>query len=516
MRPPTFLRTGLTALALGACLAATAAPLPDMPDTLIEKSRLVRESRDRVWDPASGQLGNLRQVRIVAEGCTVRVISGPDNRLIGPRDMVDVGEDNYIPGDKTVPRDVVLRMRGGAKQQQQQQARGTPCFTLQVATADYFLLSGDRATYLFDRVEQPAMRVFFNPSSQLRVWFQDVKMGLLSVESNAGALAGGTGQVQWLKLSSAQSSTSMLFHEVHARHIGVTSLAPRARYSIRIGPDTKAGYYQPARAPGNLAELYPIWIDGPLDALNIPASRVHPMALTPEIRREALALRNEVLGRAGPSPALPSSPGPAALVPSPPVATAPRQLVADGFRPYLPPGVELASVNLHKAGGAMEGTAPDVATVRTLVQSLGRSPDVVYTQLAFTRPQGAQVAFRVLFDLACQAPGEPSICLSGSNSGNGSAYTEEQIRGELLPLLGPQVDLTRLQLREGGVVLLEGRASDADARAALARVREQAPWLRGSSSGIGNGSFSARMVLVCQAPPPRQGGICKAPLSAKR
>lgn len=515
MLSPTFLRAGLTALALGTGLAATAAPLPDMPDTLIEKSRLVRESRDRVWEPASGQLGNLRQVRIVAEGCTVRVMSGPDNRLIGPRDMVDVGEDNYIPGDKTVPRDVVLRMRGGAKQQQQQ-ARGAPCFTLQVATADYFLLSGDGATYLFDRVEQPAMRVFLNPSSQLRVWFQDVKMGLLSLNSNAGAVAGGTGQVQWLKLTSTQRSTAMLFHEVNARHIGVSSLTPGARYSIRIGPDTKAGYYQPARAPGNLADLYPIWIDGPLDALNIPASRVHPMALTPEIRREALALRNEVLGRAGPSPALQSSPGPAVLVPGPPVATAPRQLVADGFRPYLPPGVELASVDLHKAGGAMEGTAPDVATVRTLVQSLGRSPDVVYTQLAFTRPQGAQVAFRVLFDLACQGPGEPSICLPGSNSGNNSAYAEEQIRGELQPLLGPQVELTRLQLREGGVVLLEGRASDADARAALARVREQAPWLRGSSSGVGNGSFSARMVLACQAPPPRQGGICKAPQTARR
>lgn len=514
MVSPSYLRAGLTALALGSGLVVTAAPLPDMPDTLIEKSRLVRESRDRVWDPASGQLGNLRQVRIVAEGCTVRVISGPDNRLIGARDMVDVGEDNYIPGDKTVPRDVVLRMRGGA--QQQPQTLGEPCFTLQVATADYFLLSGDRATYLFDRVEQPAMRIFLNPSSQLRVWFQDVKMGLLSLNSNAGALAGGTGQVQWLKLTSNRRSTAMLFHEVNARHIGVSSLTPGARYSIRIGPETKAGYYQPARAPGNLAELYPIWIDGPLEALNIPASRVHPMALTPEIRREALALRDEVLGRAGPSPALPSSLGPAALAPSPPVATAPRQLVADGFGPYLPPGVELASVDLHKAGGAMEGTAPDVATVRTLVQSLGRSPDVVYTQMAFTRPQGAQVAFRVLFDLACQAPGEPSICLPRNSSGGNSAYTEEQIRGELLPLLGPQVDLTRLQLREGGVVLLEGRASETDARAALARIREQAPWLRGSSSGMGNGSFSARMVLACQAPPPRQGGICKAPQTARR
>lgn len=504
----SFTRAGLTALALCSGLAATGAPLPDMPDTLIEKSRLVRESRDRVWDPASGRLGNLRQLRIVADGCTVRVVSGPDNRLLGPRDKVEVGEDRYNPGDKAVPRDVVLRVRGGA-----QQPRGTPCLTLQVATADDLILSGDHASYLFDRVEQPAMRIYFNPSSQLRVWFEDVKLGLLSLKSNAGALAGGTGQVQWLQLSSTQSSTAMLFHEVNARHIGVSSLTTRARYSIRIGPETKAGYYQPARAPGKLAELYPIWIDGPLEALDIPASRVHPMALTPDIRREAQALRDEVLGRAGPPPMLPS-PGPAALAPGAPVATAPRQLAADGFRPYLPPGVELASMQLHKAGGAMEGTAPDVAAVRTLVQSLGRSPDVIYAQVAYTRPQGAQVAFRVLFDLACQAPGEPSVCLPGN--GGSSAYTEEQIRGELLPLLGPQVELTRLQLREGGEVLLEGRAGDADAKAALARIGQQAPWLRASSSGVGNGSFSARMVLLCKAPPPRQGGICSAPLSAKR
>lgn len=215
----SFTRAGLTALALGSGLTATAAPLPDMPETLIEKSRLLRDSRDRVWDPASGRLGDLRQVRIVADGCTVRVVSGPDNRLIGPRDKVEVGEDRYNPGDKAVPRDVVLRVRGGA-----QQPRGTPCLTLQVATADDLILSGDHASYLFDRVEQPAMRIYVNPSSQLRVWFEDVKMGLLSLKSNAWALAGGTGQVQWLQLTSTQSSTAMLFHELNARHIGVSSL----------------------------------------------------------------------------------------------------------------------------------------------------------------------------------------------------------------------------------------------------------------------------------------------------
>lgn len=52
MLSPIFLRAGLTALALGIGLVAAAAPLPDMRDTLIEKSRLLRESRDRVRDLA--------------------------------------------------------------------------------------------------------------------------------------------------------------------------------------------------------------------------------------------------------------------------------------------------------------------------------------------------------------------------------------------------------------------------------------------------------------------------------
>lgn len=500
--------TGLKALALWWVLAcaANAAPLPDRPETLIEKSRLLRESRDLVWDPASGRLGNLRYVRIVADGCTVRVVSGADNRLIGPHDGVKITEDlRKAEGLKAPPRDVTLSVRAerGAA------PRGTVCLTLQVATADDFILSGNSAAVLFDRVELPAIRIHLNPSAPLRVWFQDVRLGLLAVHSNANALVGGTGQVQWLTLGSSQASTSMFFHEMNARHIGVSTTTTKPRYSIRIGADTQAGYYQPARAAGALAQLYPIWIDGPVSALEVPAGHVNPMPLTQAIRNEAQALRDEVLSRFG-SPPIMSVPDSAAQVPPASAPVAPRQQVADSFQAYLPSGVALTYVQLWKSGGALEGTAPDEAVVRALVQSLGRSPDVRHAQRGYTRPQGGQVAFRVTFDLACTVPGEASVCLAGS----GGAYTEEQIRNELLPLLGPQVTLDRLQLRERAV-LLEGRATDADATAALERIRQQAPWIRISTTGVGRGRFSARMELVCSTPSLRQGGICAA-AAAKR
>lgn len=504
-----FLANGLAALALWCTLSgvATAAPLPDTPDTLLEQSRLQRETRDRVWDPAAGRLGNLRQVRILADGCTVRVVSGAENRLIGPREGVQVTEDSRSDsGLRAAPHDVTLAVRaarGGPP-------RGTVCLTLQVATADYFILSGNDAAWLFDRVELPAVRIYLNPSAQLRLWFQEVRLGLLSLSSNATALAGGTGQVQWLKLDSSQSSTALLFHEMDARHIGVSATTTKARFSIRIGQGAQAGYYQPARAGGALAQLYPIWIDGPLSALQVPAGSVDAMPVTAAIRSEARALREEVLGRAGPAPLLPSSETGVhgSAVTAAPVSQGQR--VADGFESYLPPGVRLSAVQLWKAGGALEGVAPDTQAVQALVKALGRSPDVRSAQLAYTRPGGGQgghdgnLAFRVLFDLSCAAPGETSVCLAGA----GGAYTEDQIRAELLPLLGPGVSLTRLQLREREVHL-EGRASDAEAHAALERIGQRAPWLQRSTSAVGKGSFWARLRLVCAAPPSGEGGLCK-------
>ena len=501
-RPISFLsaKTLLLGWAMGSVAAATvAAPLPDTPETLRERSKLVRESRDRLWDPASGQLGNLRTVRIVANGCAVRVVSGSENRLIGPREGVRVTEEGRggvgVPG---TPRDVLI-----AVAQADPLPRGAVCLTLQVATADDFILSGNNTSMLFDQMELPAVRIYLNPSSQLRLWFQDVKVGVLKVSSNASAKVGGTGQVKWLTLNSSDSSTAMFFHEMEARNVGVSATTTNSRFSIRIGSDTKAGYYQPARAGGEIYKLYPIWIDGPLNVLEVPAGRVDVMPLTPAIRSEAQALREEVTGRAGPQTVFPPPDAGAPLAVAP-VPITPSQKVADGFARYLPPGVALTSVQMMNAGGALEGTAPDETAVATLVKALGGSPDVTYVQRGYTRPQDGRVAFRVIFNLACAAPGEVSVCLSGS----GGAYTEEQIRAELLPLLGPRVMLSQLQLN-GREVRLEGDASDADANAALDRIGQQARWIRSSSSGVGKSRFQVLLFMVCAAPPPREGGICR-------
>ena len=298
MTLPPPLHARLAALALGGLLAGTAlaTPLPDTPTTLMEKSRLMRESRDRPWDPASGLLGNLRRVHLVADGCTVRIVSGPDNRLLGPRDGVRVNDESHGANEpRNVQRDITLT----ARSERGALPRGSVCATLQVASTDDFIISGNDTAVLFDRVELPSMRIFLNPSSPLRVWFQDVRMGHLSITSNANALVGGTGQAQWLVLDSSQPATAMFFHDKEARHVGVSATTTRPRFSIRIGPGTDAGYYQPARAPGDLARLYPIWIDGAVSALSVPAGHVDPMPLTPAIRNEARSLRDEVLAPPG-------------------------------------------------------------------------------------------------------------------------------------------------------------------------------------------------------------------------
>jgi hypothetical protein len=513
MHTLSLLLTRLAAFVLGGALAGTAlaAPLPDTPATLKERSRLVRDSRDRPWDPATGQLGNLSHVNLLADGCTVRIVSGPDNRLLGPRDRVQVMDDthgrNNMPAP--IPRDITLTThaeRGALP-------RGTVCLTLQLATADDLVIRGSDTAILFDHVELPALRIYLNPSWPLRVWFQDVRIGHLTISSNAGALVGGTGQAQWLTLDTSQASTAMFFHDMDARHIGVSTTTTRPRFSIRIGAGTEAGYYQPARAPGDIARLYPIWIDGPVDTLQVPAGHVDPMALTPAIRNEARALRDEVLARAGTAPERDVPPRTSASIasPAPALPTTPGQQVANGFEAYLPNGVTVASVQLWNKGGALEGTAPDEAAVRALVQSLGRSPDVVGVQTGYTRPQGAQVFYRVVFILACDAPGAATVCLGG----NGGPYTAEQIRGELLPIIGAAVTLTKLELR-GNKVLLEGLGSDADINAALERIRKQARWIRGHSSQVGHGSFSAWMEMACGAPPPARGGICQATTAGKR
>ena len=71
----------LVALVCAPLALAHAASLDVTPDTLIERANLLRDARERPWDPTTGRLGNLRHVHILANDCTVRVVSGAENRL---------------------------------------------------------------------------------------------------------------------------------------------------------------------------------------------------------------------------------------------------------------------------------------------------------------------------------------------------------------------------------------------------------------------------------------------------
>lgn len=312
----------LVALVCAPLALAHAATLDVTPDTLIERANLLRDARERPWDPATGRLGNLRHVHIIANDCTVRVVSGAENRLFLGRGTFQIADTTYSAdrhgSSRPRPYDVTISAAQGASAVPRVGADNTAvCFTLQLATAHELLLRGDNLKVLFDRVDLPVLRMSLNPSHGMKLWFHQARLGLLSVSSNASVVAGGTGQVQWLQLASSQRSTALLFHDMDARHVGVSATTTRARFSIRIGADTEAGYYQPASAQGKIALEYPIWIDGPVSALKVPAGRVNPMPLTSALRDETRALQQEVMGLAGPRPVLPT-PDPGA--PPPPRA----------------------------------------------------------------------------------------------------------------------------------------------------------------------------------------------------
>lgn len=517
--PRTSVSLFLGALACATTALAQAAPLDVTPDTLIERANLLRDARERLWDPNTGRLGNLRHVHIIANDCTVRVVSGAENRLFLGRGAFQVADATYGAdrqgGSRPRPYDVTISATQGASAIPRVGADNTAvCFTLQLATAHELLLRGDNLKVLFDRVDLPVLRMSLNPSHGMKLWFHGVRLGLLSVSSNASVVAGGTGQAQWLQLASSQSSTALLFHDLDVHHAGVTATTTRARFSIRIGADTDAGYYQPARAAGQIALEYPIWIDGPVSALKVPAGRVNPMPLTSALRDETRALQLDVMGLAGPRPVLPApdpgAPPPAGAQAASNEPVSPRQRVSDVLQPLLPSGVTLGKIDLWKDGAALEGRAPDDRAVRDWAQALERSGEVRNPQVAWVRREADQVAYRVLVTFLCAAPGDRSVCLPAT----GSAYTQQQVEDALRPVLGNGVTLTKLALRDdkrGQLVELEGSGSEAEVRTALERVRQQVPWLEASSSGIGQGTFSARLRMVCAVPPRATPGICAAP-----
>lgn len=495
---------------LASATFADAAKLDTTPDTLIARANRLRDAQDRRWDPGAGYLGNLRHVQIVAPDCLVRVISGPENRLISGHSAVGVNAKSTVlnPGvpGKPAPRDVVLMARGPAGGN----AHGV-CFTLQVATAHDFLFGGDRLTLLFDRTALPVMRMYLNPSAGLKLWFEDVRIGLLIVGSNANALGAGSGEVSVLTLDSSQRSTALLFHEMNARRIGVSATTSDARFSIRIGPQTQAGYAQPARAPGAIAKHYPIWIDGQVSALDVPLSRVDAMPITEAIRAEARSLRAEVLRRAGSLPPPPRGPVPDPLEAfgsdnEPP---SPQQRVAEVLQRYVPAGVRIGKVDLWKGGAGLEGQAPDDRAVRAMVEALNRSGEARNAQLAFIRPGTGQVNWRVIVSFLCEAPGASSRCLPGS----GGAYTRQQVDDALRPILKLDPQAVGISL-DGDSVRIEGRASEADARAAMERVRESATWLEGGYQTYGSDRFTAKTRMVCTVPP-RPDGICASSPSSR-
>lgn len=145
--------------------------------------------------------------------------------------------------------------------------------------------------------------------------------------------------------------------------------------------------------------------------------------------------------------------------------------------------------------------------MRQFVQNLQHSGEVRNPRVAWILPDAGRQDYRLLVTFLCAAPGGRSVCLPAP----GSAYTAQQVEDALRPVLGNDVTLTRLALRDGRLVELEGRGNEAEARAALERVRQRAPWLEASSSGMGNGTVSARLRMVCAVPPRATAGICAAP-----
>ncbi|MEO7935358.1 MAG: hypothetical protein ABIR27_03785, partial [Dokdonella sp.] len=375
------------------------AMLPSSADSYLSQAARVRQSNDRPWAPDAGQLGNLRHLQITASDCVVRVVSGSENRVIpGTREVVVVERSRVLdadPNEQPAPRDVVLapdRAQAcpgmGSCGLSVTSATAAPhagaadkvCFTVQIATAHDLLIGGDRLSVLVDHVRQPALRIAINPSANLRLWLEQVDIGLLSLSANAAVTVGGSGEVDYLQGSSSNSGSNMMLHEFRARHIGVTSTTTGTKWSIRIGGDTEAGYYQPARAAGPIAANYGIEIDGPIDRLDVPSNRVDPHPLSKMTRIAARALRSEVLALAGPTPVLPVSDSTLPLA-SAAAAALPidaRERVAQVVARYLSASVRITNIALWKKGGRLEGIAPDAASARDIVRLLKESGEFTY------------------------------------------------------------------------------------------------------------------------------------------
>lgn len=517
-------------------LYGKSALLPSSPDSYLSEATRLRRSNDRPWAPEKGQLGNLRHLQITARDCVVRLVSGSENRVFpGTRDVIVVEQSRVLdedPNEQPVPRDVVLAPdraqacpgAGGcgsvsitaAAQALRTDGTSPVCFTVQIATAHELLLGGDGLTLLADRLRQPALRISLNPSAHLHVWLEKVNLGLLSIGANAAARVGGTGEIDFLQAASSSRGSVMYLHTFHARRVGISTTTTGTQWSVRTGADTNAGYYQPARASGALAENYPIEIDGPLDRLDVPAGRVNAQPLSEAMRTAARALREEVLAHAGPTPNLPASDPtlPSATVAAAALPPDARERVAQVVARYLPASVRITNIALWKEGGRLEGVAPDADSANDVVRRLAGSGEFIRVSGGRALLRDGVYAFSAQLYFSCDAPGEPSVCPAADPAGSGT-YSEEQVRDALRTLLGPGVPIRAVSLDGTAIRLEADAANESDARAALERIRNGTRFFRLSTSTTGssaNGSSAAiraTLTLTC-AVPPKPDGICAA------
>ncbi len=526
-------REVISAAALLFALAATPlhAALPSSPDSYLDQAARVRRASDRPWAPETGRLGNLRHLQITAKDCTVRIVSGAENRVFpGTRDLVVVEQSRVLdadPNERPTPRDVVLAPDHAqacpgpgscgvsvTPLKRTAETGDTVCFTVQIATAHDLLIGGDGLGLLVDRVKQPALRIAINPSHHLRVWLERVELGLLSLDANAPVLVGGNGTVDLLRAGSSNSASRMLLHGFDANTVGVSATTTGTQWSIRIGETTKAGYYQPARAPGELAELYTIEVEGPIERLQTPAGRVSPRPLADASRRMLRALRDELHGLAGPAPVLPAA-DPALSTATAAAAALPRdgrERVAQVVARFLPASVKITAVTLWKQGGRLEGIAPDAATARDVARRLDASGEFTAVSGGGGTPRDGGYAFSTQMFFSCDAPGEPSECPAAEPAG-ATRYSEAQVRDTLVRLLGPTVAMRSLVV-DGDTLRMKADApNEAEARAALGRVDKGTRLFRPSVSGIGPPrggptiDVDAVFKLVCKVPPSADG-IC--------
>ena len=146
---------------------------------------------------------------------------------------------------------------------------------------------------------------------------------------------------------------------------------------------------------------------------------------------------------------------------------------------------------------------------------LTRSGEFIHVHGGVGIPTKDGYAFSTQLTFSCDKPGDLSTCPLEVPAGAGH-YSTVQVRSTLAGLIEPGATLLDATLDGTAITLHAQAASEADARAALERVRQHDGLFWLSRSGLGPppsaGSpypFEAYLTLTC-AVPPKADGICKA------